>query len=62
MNCGVGGPEQQELLYVNFNQDYTCLAVGTRRGFRIYNCEPFGKCYSRGKHYRQQYISKRALL
>jgi hypothetical protein len=21
--------------------------VGTRRGYKIYNCDPFGKCYSK---------------
>ncbi|KAH0558417.1 autophagy protein [Trichoglossum hirsutum] len=31
--------------YITFNQDYSCLAVGTSRGFRIYYTDPFGKCY-----------------
>lgn len=22
-----------------------CISVGTRQGFGIYNCEPFGKCF-----------------
>lgn len=34
-----GGKEQ--VLYYSFNQDNTCLAVGTKRGFRIYQCHPF---------------------
>ena len=25
----------------------SCLSVGTRAGFKIYNCHPFGKCYSK---------------
>lgn len=31
--------------FVTFNQDYTCLAIGTHNGYRIYSCEPFGKIY-----------------
>lgn len=34
-----GGKEM--VLYYSFNQDNTCLAVGTKRGFRIYQCHPF---------------------
>lgn len=22
-----------------------CISIGTKRGFSIYNCEPFGKCF-----------------
>ncbi|KAG4414056.1 autophagy protein [Cadophora malorum] len=32
--------------FVTFNQDYSCLAVGTSRGFRIYHTEPFSKIFS----------------
>ncbi|KAJ2159466.1 autophagy protein [Coemansia sp. RSA 552] len=38
-----------DLLFVNFNQDYSCLSVGTKTGYKIYNCEPFGKCYARAE-------------
>ena len=34
-----------EILFVNFNQDFTCLSVGSRHGYKIYNCEPFGKYF-----------------
>ena len=29
------------MLYINFNQDGTCFAVGTQTGFRILNSNPF---------------------
>ncbi|POY75071.1 hypothetical protein BMF94_1700 [Rhodotorula taiwanensis] len=36
-----------DLLCVSFNQDSTCIATGTRKGYTITNCEPFGKVYGR---------------
>jgi len=30
-----------KVLYFSYNQDNSCLAVGTMRGFRIYQCLPF---------------------
>ncbi|EQC41297.1 hypothetical protein SDRG_01272 [Saprolegnia diclina VS20] len=37
-------PESQ-VLYVSFNQDATCISVGTRQGFFVYSCEPFGRSF-----------------
>ncbi|KAI9679480.1 MAG: autophagy protein [Caeruleum heppii] len=34
------------LNFITFNQDYSCLAVGTSHGFRIYYTDPFAKCFS----------------
>lgn len=34
------------LNFVNFNQDFSCLSVGSSNGYKIYNCDPFGKCFS----------------
>lgn len=28
-----------------FSGSCRCISVGTRQGFAIYNCEPFGKCF-----------------
>ncbi|KAF9237756.1 WD40 repeat-like protein [Melanogaster broomeanus] len=29
------------MLFANFNQDYSCISVGTRKGYSITNCDPF---------------------
>lgn len=34
-------PTNQQILNINFNQDGTCFAIGTQKGFRIYNTSPF---------------------
>ncbi|CAL6005743.1 WD40_repeat protein [Hexamita inflata] len=34
------------LLYLSFNQDGSCIAVGTRKGFRVFNAVPFKPLYS----------------
>ncbi|PKI70495.1 hypothetical protein CRG98_009000 [Punica granatum] len=37
-----------ELLHLSFNQDYGCFAVGTDRGFWIYNRDPFREIFRQG--------------
>ena len=32
-----------ELLSMSFNQDASCISVGTPDGYRIFNCQPFGR-------------------
>ncbi|KAK3314713.1 WD40-repeat-containing domain protein [Apodospora peruviana] len=34
------------LNFITFNQDHSCLAVGTSKGFRIYHTEPFNKIFN----------------
>ena len=29
----------------------SCISVGSSKGFKIYNCDPFGKCYSKCKQH-----------
>lgn len=32
---------------LNFNQDFSCIAVGTSHDYKIFNCDPFGKCFDK---------------
>ncbi|GAM17880.1 hypothetical protein SAMD00019534_010550, partial [Acytostelium subglobosum LB1] len=41
-----GGKHRSGVLFVNFNQDFTCVAVGTPEGFKIFNSEPYNLCFS----------------
>jgi len=38
---------KNDILYIGFNQDQSCFAVGCRTGFRVYNCSPFKETFSR---------------
>lgn len=33
------------ILSSRFNQENSCIAVATTKGFRVLNCDPFSKCY-----------------
>ena len=35
------------ILYLSFNQDASCFAVGTETGFKIYSSYPLNHCYER---------------
>ena len=37
-----------EMLFINFNQDSTCLAIGSENGFIIYNISPLKDNFERG--------------
>ncbi|KAI7864975.1 WD40-repeat-containing domain protein [Spinellus fusiger] len=45
----LGDKTTNELLFINFNQDFSCISVGLKSGYRIFNCDPYSKCYSNAK-------------
>ncbi|KAJ2931073.1 hypothetical protein H1R20_g5985, partial [Candolleomyces eurysporus] len=34
------------MLFANFNQDFSCISIGTKKGYSITNCDPFGRVYT----------------
>lgn len=38
---------EENMLYVNFNQDNSCFAIGTEKGFHIYNSYPYKEIFNR---------------
>ena len=30
-----------KIIYITFNQDYSCISIGTEEGYIIYNASPF---------------------
>ena len=43
----LSGKTTNEVLYIGFNQDQSCFAVGTTIGFKVFNCSPFKETISR---------------
>ena len=39
----------KKILYINYNQDYSCFCVGTEDGYIICNVQPFKKIFHRSK-------------
>ncbi|EGC35079.1 hypothetical protein DICPUDRAFT_33979 [Dictyostelium purpureum] len=42
----VGGKFSSGILFLNFNQDYSCIAVGTPEGYKIFNSDPYTLYYT----------------
>jgi autophagy-related protein 18 len=38
------------ILYLNFNNDYSCICIGTQKGYAIYNVSPFKEIYKRSNY------------
>ena len=41
---------EEEILFTGFNQDLSCMSLGTSRGFRIYQTEPMTLLLCRDLH------------
>lgn len=39
--------DKNQILYANFNQDFSCISIGTNVGYLIYNVQPLKKIYSK---------------
>ncbi|KAF2076453.1 hypothetical protein CYY_002256 [Polysphondylium violaceum] len=42
----LGGKYKSGILFINFNQDFSCIAVGTPEGYKIFNSDPYTLFYS----------------
>lgn len=51
-----------EILYVAFNQDFSCFVCGTETGFRVYSSDPFGLTFSRTFDDEEQGVGVVAML
>ncbi|EIW71497.1 hypothetical protein TREMEDRAFT_71180 [Tremella mesenterica DSM 1558] len=43
------GKQHPDLLCCNFNQDFSCVAVGHKKGYTILNCDPYGKVHQKSQ-------------
>ena len=39
---------KEKILHASFNQDCSCLSIGTDSSFKIYSVDPFRKCFDHG--------------
>ncbi|ODV63492.1 Atg21p [Ascoidea rubescens DSM 1968] len=37
----------KQITCINFNQDFSCVAIGTNSSYKIFNCDPFGECFEK---------------
>lgn len=49
--------QSKSVLYLEFNQDNTCLACGTEKGFKIFFTSPFQELISRGIRKRRTLLN-----
>jgi len=42
---------EDQMLFVTFNQDASCFAVGTEKGFKIFNSFPFKDSFERSNYF-----------
>ena len=45
--AGPAAGRREGILVADFNQDYSCIALGTQSGYSITNCEPLGQVHAK---------------
>lgn len=48
-STGTAAGRREEILMADFNQDYSCIALGMQSGYSITNCEPLGQVYAKAQ-------------
>ncbi|CAO3625801.1 unnamed protein product [Mucor hiemalis] len=46
-NSTLSSSGSKDIICINFNQEYSCVSVGTKSGYSIYNCDPFNRSYAK---------------
>lgn len=46
---------ENKMLYVSFNQDASCFAVSTDKGFQIFSSNPFKETYRRSNFIKNNF-------
>ena len=48
--------DHRQIHYLNFNQDYSCISIGTNEGYLIYNIEPLKIICEKSNLYKIIYL------
>ena len=49
MNTIINQRIYRQILYISFNQDFSCISIGTDEGYLIYNVEPIKLIFEKSK-------------
>ena len=49
MNTIINQITHRQILYISFNQNFSCISIGTDEGYLIYNVEPIKLIFEKSK-------------